>query len=133
MKKSDFKFETIVKNIVKGDEAARSVPFGEGDDLYFTLSNDLLKARKEIIGNEEREWTDIVMDDGSAISASQITRNRNGLNLKGSTIAEKLESFVNSFNEDGTLHLKITKVRERNFIGNDEKPAISRYLIFQIV
>ena len=129
MKKADFNFDEIdVKN---GEKDARMVPLAAGDELHFTLSNKLTKARKELIGGVTREWTDVQTDDSDiAVSASQLTRRNNGLTLTGKTIRERLESFTDLFSEEGTLTLKITKVVEREFTDENGKKSTSRYLKF---
>ena len=128
MKKNEFKFEEL--ELANVETEARMVPLTIGDELHFTLSKNLTKARKELIGGVTREWTDVQTDSDIAVSASQLTRRNNGLTLTGKTIKERLESFTDLFSEDGTLTLKITKVVEREFTDENGKKSTSRYLKF---
>ena len=129
MKKNEFKIDDVVIN--GGAKEARMVPLAVGDELHFTLSKNLTKARKELIGGVTREWTDVQTDNSDiAVSASQLTRRNNGLTLTGKTIRERLESFTDLFSEEGTLTLKITKVVEREFTDENGKKSTSRYLKF---
>ena len=128
MKKNEFKFEEL--EVANVETEARMVPLTIGDELHFTLSKNLTKARKELIGGVTREWTDIQTDGDIAVSASQLTRRNNGLTLTGKTIRERLESFTDLFSEEGTLTLKITKVVEREFTDEDGKKSTSHYLKF---
>lgn len=129
MKKNEFKFEEL--EVANVETEARMVPLTIGDELHFTLSKNLTKARKELIGGVTREWTDVQTDDSDiAVSASQLTRRNNGLTLTGKTIRERLESFTDLFSEEGTLTLKITKVVEREFTDDNGKKSTSRYLKF---
>lgn len=130
MKKADFKFDEI--NVNGGEKEARMVPLAVGDELNFTLSKEMFVPRKETINGTQQEWTDIQTDGDVAISASQLTRRNNGLTLNGKTIKERLASFVDLFNEDGTLKLKVTKVVERAFDQPDGSKSTSRYLKFEI-
>ena len=89
MKKNEFHFEEL--ELANAEAEARMVPLTVGDELHFTLSKNLTKARKELIGGVTREWTDVQTDDSDiAVSASQITRRNNGLTLQGKTIGERL-------------------------------------------
>lgn len=130
MKKADFKFDEI--NVNGGEKEARMVPLAVGDELNFTLSKEMFVPRKETINGTQQEWTDLQTDGDVAVSASQLTRRNNGLTLNGKTIKERLASFVDLFNEDGTLKLKVTKVVERAFDQPDGSKSTSRYLKFEI-
>lgn len=132
MKKADFKFETLAKNIKGGEKEARMVPYTTGDKLHFVLSESLFVPRSEVIQGETREWTDIATTDGEAISATQITRRKNGLPIEGKTVAERLQSFCNLFNEDGTLTLTIDDIVERNFKQKNGDVSTSRYFKFVV-
>lgn len=129
MKKADFKFNEI--NVNGGDKEARMVPIAVGDELNFSLSKEMFVPRKETIDGSTREWTDIQTDGDIAVSASQLTRRNNGLTLKGKTIKERLESFVNLFTDEGTLKLRVTKVVERAFTHANGSVSNSRYLKFE--
>ena len=130
MKKADFKFDEI--NVNGGEKEVRMVPLAVGDELNFTLSKEMFVPRKETINGTQQEWTDLQTDGDVAVSASQLTRRNNGLTLNGKTIKERLASFVDLFNEDGTLKLKVTKVVERAFDQPDGSKSTSRYLKFEI-
>ena len=130
MKKADFKFDEI--NVNGGEKEARMVPLAVGDELNFTLSNEMFVPRKETINGSQQEWTDVQTDGDVAISASQLTRRNNGLTLNGKTIKERLASFVDLFSEEGTLKLKVSKVVERSFDQPDGSKSTSRYLKFEI-
>ena len=130
MKKADFKFEDIQVN--GGEKEARMVPLAVGDELNFTLSNEMFVPRKETINGTTQDWTDVQTDGDVAISASQLTRRNNGLTLNGKTIKERLASFVDLFSEEGTLKLKVTKVVERDFTQEDGSKSTSRYLKFTV-
>ena len=130
MKKNEFKFDDIQVN--GGEKEARMVPLAVGDELNFTLSNEMFVPRRETINGTTQEWTDIQTDGDVAVSASQLTRRNNGLTLNGKTIKERLASFVDLFSEEGTLKLKVTKVVERDFTDPDGKKSISRYLKFEV-
>ena len=130
MKKADFKFDEIIVN--GGEKEVRMVPLAVGDELNFTLSKEMFVPRKETINGSQQEWTDLQTDGDVAVSASQLTRRNNGLTLNGKTIKERLASFVDLFNEDGTLKLKVTKVVERAFDQPDGSKSTSRYLKFEI-
>ena len=128
MKKADFKFDDIQVN--GGEKEARMVPLAVGDELNFTLSNEMFIPRKETINGTTQQWTDVQTDGDVAISSSQLTRRNNGLTLDGKTIKERLASFVDLFSDEGTLKLKIAKVVERDFTDEDGKKSTSRYLRF---
>ena len=130
MKKADFKFDEI--NVNGGEKEARMVPLTVGDELNFTLSNEMFVPRKETINGSQQEWTDVQTDGDVAISASQLTRRNNGLTLNGKSVKERLASFVDLFNEEGTLKLKVSKVVERSFDQPDGSKSTSRYLKFEI-
>ena len=130
MKKNEFKFDDIQVN--GGEKEARMVPLAVGDELNFTLSNEMFVPRKETINGTTQEWTDVQTDGDVAISASQLTRRNNGLTLNGKTIKERLASFVDLFSEEGTLKLKVTKVVERDFTQEDGSKSTSRYLKFTV-
>ena len=101
MKKNEFKFEDL--KLAGAEKEARMVPLAVGDVLNFTLSKELTIPRKETINGVTQEWTDVQTDGDVAVSASQLTRRNNGLALTGKTIGERLASFTDLFNEDGTL------------------------------
>lgn len=128
MKKNEFKFDDL--KLAGAEKEARMVPLAVGDVLNFTLSKDLTIPRKETINGVTQEWTDVQTDGDVAVSASQLTRRNNGLTLNGKTIKERLASFIDLFNEDGTFSLKVTKVVERDFTDEDGKKSTSRYLKF---
>ncbi len=130
MKKADFKFEDIQVN--GGEKEARMVPLAVGDELNFTLSNEMFIPRKETINGTTQEWTDVQTDGDVAISSSQLTRRNNGLALNGKTIKERLASFVDLFSDEGTLKLKVAKVVERDFTQEDGSKSTSRYLKFTV-
>ena len=130
MKKADFKFDDIQVN--GGEKEARMVPLAVGDELNFTLSNEMFIPRKETINGTTQNWTDVQTDGDVAISASQLTRRNNGLTLNGKTIKERLASFVDLFSDEGTLKLKVAKVVERDFTQEDGSKSTSRYLKFTV-
>ena len=130
MKKNEFKFEDIQVN--GGEKEARMVPLAVGDELNFTLSNEMFVPRKETINGTTQEWTDVQTDGDVAISSSQLTRRNNGLTLNGKTIKERLASFVDLFSDEGTLKLKVAKVVERDFTQEDGSKSTSRYLKFTV-
>ena len=130
MKKNEFKFEDL--KLAGAEKEARMVPLAVGDELNFTLSKELTVPRKETINGTTQEWTDVQTDGDVAVSASQLTRRNNGLTLTGKTIGERLASFTDLFNEDGTLKLKVTKVVERDFTQEDGSKSTSRYLKFTV-
>lgn len=130
MKKADFKFDDIQVN--GGEKEARMVPLAVGDELNFTLSNEMFVPRKETINGTTQEWTDVQTDGDVAISSSQLTRRNNGLTLNGKTIKERLASFVDLFSDEGTLKLKVAKVVERDFTQEDGSKSTSRYLKFTV-
>ena len=130
MKKNEFKFEDIQVN--GGEKEARMVPLAVGDELNFTLSEEMFVPRKETINGTTQEWTDVQTDGDVAISASQLTRRNNGLTLDGKTIKERLASFIDLFSDEGTLKLKVAKVVERDFTQEDGSKSTSRYLKFTV-
>ena len=130
MKKADFKFDDIQVN--GGEKEARMVPLAVGDELNFTLSNEMFVPRKETINGTTQDWTDVQTDGDVAISSSQLTRRNNGLTLNGKTIKERLASFVDLFSDEGTLKLKVAKVVERDFTQEDGSKSTSRYLKFTV-
>ena len=130
MKKNEFKFDDL--KLAGAEKEARMVPLAAGDVLNFTLSKELTIPRNETINGVTQEWTDVRTDGDVAVSASQLTRRNNGLTLEGKTIKERLASFIDLFNEDGTLKLKVTKVVERVFTQEDGSKSPSRYLKFEV-
>ena len=130
MKKNEFKFDDIQVN--GGEKEARMVPLAVGDELNFTLSKEMFVPRKETINGTTQEWTDIQTDGDVAVSASQLTRRKNGLTLTGKTVKERLASFVDLFSDEGTLKLKVAKVVERDFTQEDGSKSTSRYLKFVV-
>ena len=130
MKKNEFKFDDL--KLAGAEKEARMVPLAVGDELNFTLSNEMFVPRKETINGTTQDWTDVQTDGDVAISASQLTRRNNGLTLNGKTIKERLASFVDLFSDEGTLKLKVTKVVERDFTQEDGSKSTSRYLKFTV-
>ena len=130
MKKNEFKFDDI--QVKGGEKEARMVALAVGDELNFTLSQEMFIPRKETINGTTQEWTDVQTDGDIAVSASQLTRRNNGLTLNGKTIKERLKSFTELFSEEGTLKLKVKKVVERDFTDPDGNKSISRYLKFDL-
>ena len=130
MKKNEFRFDDIQVN--GGEKEARMVPLAVGDELNFTLSNEMFVPRRETINGTTQKWTDIQTDGDVAVSASQLTRRNNGLTLNGKTIKDRLASFVHLFSEEVTLKLKVTKVVERSFDQPDGSKSTSRYLKFAV-
>lgn len=130
MKKNEFKFAEL--QLAGVEKEARMVPLAVGDELNFSLSKEMCVPRKETINGTTQEWTDVQTDGEVTISASQLTRRNNGLTLTGKTIKERLESFFNLFNEEGTLKLKVTKVIEREFTDSEGHKSTSRYLRFAL-
>lgn len=123
---------TIFDAAHNGQKEVRTMPISKGDIFSFTLSDSLFNQREETIGGTLRKWVDIVADDGTAISATQITRKRNGLPLDGKTISERIESFLKLFKEDGTLTLSISNVKTRTFVDENGKYSSSNYYIFEV-
>ena len=128
MKKNEFQFAEL--QLAGVEKEARMVPLAVGDELNFTLSQEMCVPRKETINGVTQEWTDVQTDGEVAVSASQLTRRNNGLTLQGKTIKERLESFIGLFSEEGTLKLKVTKVVEREFTDEEGRKSTSRYLKF---
>lgn len=113
----------------RGNAEARSLPVVVGDVFTFTLSDALFMQRDEQIGGEHRAWVDLVADDDTHISATQITRRNNGLDLEGNTILERIDSFVQQFDEDThQITLRIAQIRQRQF-----ENGVSNYYIFEVV
>lgn len=128
-----------VKNLIptmfddkhNGNGIARSMPVQVGDTFTFTLSDKLFNQRDENINNELCSWVELVTDDGDAISATQITRRKNGLPLTGKTISERITSFLDLFNEQGKLTLKIKEIKQRSF-QNGNGTTTSNYYVFEV-
>lgn len=127
---------TLVGNLSKGNDAPRSLPTAKGDTFIFKLSDKLVAKQTTVIRNETVEWDGIVAEDGSVLSATQITRRRNGLPLTGNTVKERISSFIDLFDENDTLKLTVADVRTRDFtnVDDDGKTSVSKssYLIFKV-
>ena len=132
MKKADFQYD-INDLIINGDKEATMFPFAVGNIYSFTLSERLFVNRAEVIDGILCKWTEAVADDGVGISVRQLTRRNNGIILEGKTIKERIRSFVDQFDEDGHLILRIAKVVEREWLKPNGETTISKYLEFEII
>ena len=132
MKKADFQYD-INDLIINGDKEATMFPFAVGNIYSFTLSERLFVNRAEVIDGILCKWTEAVADDGVGISVRQLTRRNNGIILEGKTIKERIRSFVDQFDEDGHLILRIAKVVEREWLKPNGETTISKYLKFEII
>ena len=132
MKKNEFKYD-INDLIINGDKEATMFPFAVGNIYSFTLSERLFANRAEVIDGILCKWTEAVADDGVGISVRQLTRRNNGIILEGKTIKERIRSFVDQFDEDGHLILRIAKVVEREWLKPNGETTISKYLKFEII
>ena len=132
MKNNEFKYD-INDLIINGDKEATMFPFAVGNIYSFTLSERLFANRAEVIDGLLFKWTEAVTDDGVGISVRQLTRRNNGIILEGKTIKERIRSFVDHFDEDGHLILRIAKVVEREWLKPNGETTISKYLKFEII
>lgn len=132
MKKNEFQYD-INDLIINGDKEATMFPFAVGNIYSFTLSEMLFANRAEVIDGLLCKWTEAVIDDGVGISVRQLTRRNNGIILEGKTIKERIRSFVDQFDEDGHLILRIAKVVEREWLKPNGETTISKYLKFEII
>ena len=132
MKKNEFQYD-INDLIINGDKEATMFPFAVGNIYSFTLSERLFVNRAEVIDGILCKWTEAVADDGVGISVRQLTRRNNGIILEGKTIKERIRSFVDQFDEDGHLILRIAKVVEREWLKPNGETTISKYLKFEII
>ena len=132
MKKNEFQYD-INDLIINGDKEATMFPFAVGNIYSFTLSERLFANRAEVIDGILCKWTEAVADDGVGISVRQLTRRNNGIILEGKTIKERIRSFVDQFDEDGHLILRIAKVVEREWLKPNGETTISKYLKFEII
>lgn len=123
--------ENVIPNVFddahRGNAEARGLPITVGDTFTFTLSDALFEQRDEEIRGEHRSWVDVVADDDTHISATQITRRNNGLELEGNTILERMQSFVEQF-ENEQITLRIAQIRQRQF-----ENGTSNYYVFEVV
>ena len=131
MKKADFHYDNDL--IINGDKESTMFPFAVGNIYSFTLSERLFANRAEVIYGLLCKWTEAVTDDGVGISVRQLTRRNNGIILEGKTIKERIRSFVDQFDEDGHLILRIAKVVEREWLKPNGETTISKYLKFEII
>ena len=132
MKKNEFQYD-INDLIINGDKESTMFPFAVGNIYSFTLSERLFANRAEVIDGILCKWTEAVADDGVGISVRQLTRRNNGIILEGKTIKERIRSFVDQFDEDGHLILRIAKVVEREWLKPNGETTISKYLKFEII
>ena len=132
MKKAEFQYD-INDLIINGNKEATMFPFAVGNIYSFTLSERLFVNRAEVIDGILCKWTEAVADDGVGISVRQLTRRNNGIILEGKTIKERIRSFVDQFDEDGHLILRIAKVVEREWLKPNGETTISKYLKFEII
>ena len=132
MKKAEFQYD-INDLIINGNKEATMFPFAVGNIYSFTLSERLFANRAEVIDGILCKWTEAVADDGVGISVRQLTRRNNGIILEGKTIKERIRSFVDQFDEDGHLILRIAKVVEREWLKPNGETTISKYLKFEII
>ena len=130
MKKAEFKFETDAV-VVNGDSETTIFPFSEGETYHFTLSKDILRNRAEYIDDILCTWTEVITDEQVAISVRQLSLRNNGPKLEGKTLNERLQSFLNLFDTDGHLTLRITKVIEREWTKPNGKIGKRKYLKFE--
>ena len=124
MKKNEFKYD-INDLIINGDKESTMFPFAVGNIYSFTLSERLFANRAEVIDGILCKWTEAVADDGVGISVRQLTRRNNGIILEGKTIKERIRSFVDQFDEDGHLILRIAKVVEREWLKPNGETTIN--------
>lgn len=132
MKKADFHYDLpslISREYL--DKEATMFPFAVGNIYSFTLSDNLFHNKTSVIDGIPCTWTEAITDDRVGISVRQLTRRNNGLVLTGKTINERLSSLIDLFDDEGHLSLKVSKVVERKWIGENGKETTSRYLKFE--
>ena len=120
------------------NKAARGIPVSKGDKFEFRCDSQetldaLFVQRDEQINGNDCSWVDVQCVDGSAISATQLTRRNNGLPLSGKLISERIESFLNLFDDNGVLILRVADVRTKAFTQKDGSVSTSSYYIFEIL
>ena len=134
MKKPNLKTKfdiTVIKifsTTFGGDNGCPMFPFTEGDVYNFTLSENLFRKRSEIIDGIPCKWVEVITDEEVGISTRHIVAPNNGLSLSGKLVVDRIKSFIDLFNEDGHLTLKITKVIERNWTKPNGEDIIRKYL-----
>lgn len=130
MKKAEFQYD-LNDLVVDGDKESTIFPFVEGNIYHFTKSNSLFANRAEIIDGILCKWTEAVADDCVGISVRQLTLRNNGLVLEGKTINERIRSFVDLFDDDGHLTLRIAKVIEKEWTKPNGDMGVRKYLKFE--
>lgn len=127
----------LLSNVVNSDATSRAIPVAKGDTFTFVLNDKLIQKQTSTINGGTVEWSGVVDKDGNVISSRQITRRRNGLPLSGNTEGERMKSFLDLFDENDTLKVKVKDVRHRDFYNVDddgkESKTTSNYYIFEVV
>ena len=128
MNKKD-KEKKIKEVSVENSNVSKSLPIFKGDALVFDGSaNNFVEEVDEDKKNGISAWTRINGINGS-ISATQLLRRGNGLNLEGDDNTERLKNLLANFSDDDMLFTILVKdVRERG-----EEPNIRRYYILDIL
>lgn len=112
----------------KGNQAPKEMPYFAGMVLKFTADTfDLVQNRDPF------KWLGVKTADGGLISATALTRNRNGLGLQGKDNAERLKNMLKLFDDSGVLQIKIKDVKTREFHQPDGTTSQSNYYFFEVL
>ena len=119
MNKNDKK--KLIANIaIENSNVTRNLPIFEGDVIVFDgESENFTEEVPEDTTNHISAWTRINGRNG-AMSASQLLRRGNGLNLEGDNNTDRLQNLLSSYTEDGelvfTIYVREIRTRgERNY------------------
>ena len=122
------KVDELYTEEFKGNAAPKNMPYFTGMVLKFTEDTfDLVQNRDPF------KWLGVKTVDGGLISATALTRNRNGLNLQGKDNAERIKSMLKLFDDKGVLQLKIKDIKTREFRQDDGTLSSSNYYFFEVL
>lgn len=120
--------DALVRNlVVENSNEVRSIPNFAGDVLVFDASQDNFIEEVPETDNINA-WTRINATNG-AISATQLLRRGNGLQIEGNNSTERLQNLVSNYTEgnETIFTIFIRSIRER---GTGEN--IRRYLMLDV-
>lgn len=120
--------DALVRNlVVENSNEVRSIPNFAGDVLVFDASQDNFIEEVPETDNINA-WTRINATNG-AISATQLLRRGNGLQIEGNNSTERLQNLVSNYTEgnETIFTIFIRSIRER---GTGENTR--RYLMLDV-
>lgn len=126
--------------LIGGTTVVGSVAVSKGDNLHFFYKVNI----SEIVGTNTvngNTYNTLRTVDGQDFGLMHLLRNRNGLNLEGTTRDEKFAALNDRFKEVGTpesenhgyeLILRVVKVVTRTAVYDGEERTTTQYVFEQV-